>query len=137
MDKANSTTNLSLLAKLRSDPADQKSWREFVEYYGAKIYAWGLQWGLQPSDAQNMTQDVLVSLSKQMKRFEYKPGGRFRSWLKTVAYRAWVDFLEDRRKSGAVFANESLLETLASQEACDGFLAELERRRTVNSWNSR
>lgn len=64
MKKGNSTTDLSLLAKLKSDPTDQQSREEFVDHYGAKIYSWGLQWGLQPSDAQDMAQNVLVETQR-------------------------------------------------------------------------
>lgn len=120
-----SSTNLSLLAKLRNDPTDQQSWEQFVERYGRRIYTWGLGWGLQESDAQDLTQNVLVALSRQMKQFEYKPSGRFRSWLKTVAYRAWVDLLEERRKLGT-HAPDSLLVALLNDQAREGFLEQLE-----------
>lgn len=125
MKNLNSSTDVSLLAKLRSDPTDQKSWDEFVDYYGGQIFAWAVRWGLQPNDAQDMTQDVLVSLAKQMKRFEYKPGGRFRSWLKTIAYRAWIDFLEARRKSVGTITDSVLL-SLMDKEARHGFLDQLD-----------
>ena len=88
MENLNASTDVSLLSRLRTDPTDQKSWNEFVDFYGSKIHTWAVRWGLQASDAQDLTQNVLAALAKQMRRFEYKPGGRFRSWLKTVAYRA-------------------------------------------------
>ena len=114
------------MAKLGSDPTDQKSGDEFVDYYGTRIYRWAVGWGLQPNDAQDMTQNVLVALSKQMKRFEYKPGGRFRSWLKTVAYRAWVDLLEERRKAVGTPASDSVLLSLSKDDARQGFLDQLD-----------
>ncbi|MEO1529645.1 MAG: sigma-70 family RNA polymerase sigma factor [Planctomycetota bacterium] len=92
-------TSISLLARLRSESGREHAWGEFVERYGGMLRRWCLHWGLQPSDADDITQTVLLALAKQMKNFEYRPDGKFRGWLKTIAHRAWVDFLENRRRS--------------------------------------
>ena len=71
----------------------------FVDRYGRKIYAWCRHWGLQESDAQDVTQTVLLDLARQMANFVYRPTGSFRSWLKTIAHRTWCDYLDARRRT--------------------------------------
>src|SRR6188768_4069969 len=100
LDAANSATHVSLLARLRLDPRDQAAWDAFVERYGGRIFRWCRGRGLQEPDAEDVTQNVLVDLSRQMRTFEYRPvpgrQGSFRAWLHQVTYRAWCDFLTSR-----------------------------------------
>jgi RNA polymerase sigma-70 factor (ECF subfamily) len=90
-------TSLTLMERLRRDPADPRAWEEFVRRYRPMIRAWCLRWGMQDSDADDMTQDVLVKLLGAFRRFQYDPSRSFRAWLKTVARHALSDFLADRR----------------------------------------
>ena len=119
-----SATNLSLLARLRQQPTDQRSWDEFVERYGRRIHLWCRKWGLAEADAQDVTQNVLLALAKQMQTFEYQAGGRFRSWLKTVAYRAWRRYAEGRAR--AAFNNIADLDRLLQDAAEKDFVTQLE-----------
>jgi RNA polymerase sigma-70 factor (ECF subfamily) len=56
-DASSLRTSPTLLERVRSAPADQQAWDEFVERYGRKIYAWCRQWGLQETDAEDVTQE--------------------------------------------------------------------------------
>src|SRR6266700_3016690 len=94
-----SATSPTLLGRLRGNPGDQAAWGDFVERYGRKIYVWTRARGLQEADAQDVTQNVLLELARQMSGFEYRPTGSFRAWLRTVAYRAWCDFLKVRGRT--------------------------------------
>jgi RNA polymerase sigma-70 factor (ECF subfamily) len=62
-------TSLTLLGRLRRDPKDQAAWSEFVARYRPRILQWCRGWGLQESDAQDVTQDVLLKLNGLMGRF--------------------------------------------------------------------
>lgn len=99
MSDADSRTNTTLLRRLRHAPTDQAAWREFVDRYGRMIYRWCRRWGLQEADAEDVTQNVLLELARQMRTFEYERGGSFRGWLHTVAQRAWARFLESRQRT--------------------------------------
>lgn len=95
-----SQTSVTLLERLaHSGVPDQAAWAEFVERYGRKVYLWGLHWGLQEADAQDVTQTVLLKLAVGMKRFHYDPSRSFRAWLKTVAHHAWRDFVDGQRRA--------------------------------------
>jgi RNA polymerase sigma-70 factor (ECF subfamily) len=125
-DSANSDTRLTLLARLRETPTDQAAWAEFVDRYGRQVYAWCRRWRLQEADAEDVTQNVLLDLARQMRSFDYKPSGSFRAWLRTVAYRAWCDLME-RRKDPAGTGDTGVHELLHSAEARESFLDQLER----------
>jgi RNA polymerase sigma-70 factor (ECF subfamily) len=93
-----SQTSSTLLRRLRGDPTDQTAWAEFVERYGRLIYRWSRHWGLQETDAEDVTQSVLLELVREMRTFTYDSSGSFRGWLHTIARRVWARFLENRKR---------------------------------------
>src|SRR3954454_11812966 len=90
-------TRLSLLVRLtRSGPGDERAWREFVDCYAPAIYRWCVRRGLQDTDAQDVTQQVLLQLATKLPAFTYDPSRSFRAWLRTLTHHAWADFLSER-----------------------------------------
>ena len=80
-------TSVSLLDRLRLCP-DVASWQRLVELYGPLIQDWLRRHGLQPADADDLAQEVLAVLVRELPRFEPRRPGAFRSWLRTItAYR--------------------------------------------------
>ena len=52
----------------------QDAWKTFVESYAPIVYRYCVVWGLQHSDAADVTQDVLM----KVQRFEYdRPAAGF------------------------------------------------------------
>src|SRR5262249_46392433 len=123
---ADSSTRLSLLGRLRLTPTDQEAWGEFVERYGRRVFVWCRQWGLQEADAEDVTQNVLADLARQMRTFEYQPSGRFRSWLRTIAHRAWCDLLASRKATTTGSGDSAVLDLLHSVEAREDLLEHLD-----------
>jgi RNA polymerase sigma-70 factor (ECF subfamily) len=62
------------------------------------IRDWCRKWGLQASDAEDVTQEVLLKFLAVIKQFRYDPNRSFRSWLKTVTNRALTDFARARQR---------------------------------------
>jgi RNA polymerase sigma factor (sigma-70 family) len=98
LDGRNSDTSLTVLERLQRDPDDPEAWRLFLEKYQPRIRHWCLTWGLQDSDADDVTQEVLVKLFAALRKFQYDPSRSFRAWLKTVTQHAWSDFVSARRR---------------------------------------
>jgi RNA polymerase sigma factor (sigma-70 family) len=121
--KSDDPTSLTLMLRLQKDPADGAAWDEFVEHYRPMIRAWCLTWGSQNSDADDVTQDVLVRLLKAMRKSQYDPARSFRPWLKVVTHNAWNDFVSSRRLKSAETADE-----LNSVADSGDALADLEER---------
>jgi RNA polymerase sigma factor (sigma-70 family) len=81
-------THATLLTRL-ADSRDQSAWDEFCARYGDLIRGFCRHYGLQNADIDDVTQDVLLSLSKSLPNFTYDPTkGKFRSYLKTVVIHA-------------------------------------------------
>jgi RNA polymerase sigma-70 factor (ECF subfamily) len=121
-----SGTRITLLGQLRRDPTNQAAWAEFVDHYGARIYAWCRKWGLQEADAQDVTQNVLLKLARKMGEFTYDPSRSFRAWLKTLTHHAWSDFLESRARPGLGSGDSQALDTLNSLAAREDLVRQLE-----------
>src|SRR5262249_32858695 len=66
---ANPSTSPTLLGRLARSPTDQAAWEEFVGRYSPQIHGWCQRWGLQAADAQDVTQDILLELARQMGDF--------------------------------------------------------------------
>jgi RNA polymerase sigma factor (sigma-70 family) len=122
---ADSRTRITLLLRLRRDPADERTWAEFVEIYGDKVLGWCRAWGLQDADARDVTQDVLARLAVRMRDFSYDPERSFRAWLETVARHAWGAFETARRRPGAGSGDSGVQDQLLSVAARDDLLARL------------
>lgn len=86
-----SATSVTLLMRLR-DPADGAAWDDFLRRYAPRIFQWCRRFGLQESDAADVTQDVLAKLVQAMRNFRYDAQrGSFRGWMKTVTRNAVLD----------------------------------------------
>ena len=77
-------TSLSLLERLR-DPDQSDSWDRLVSLYTPLIARWLRNYEVQKSDADDLLQEVLLAVSKDIKAFEHRGRvGAFRSWLKKI-----------------------------------------------------
>jgi RNA polymerase sigma-70 factor (ECF subfamily) len=125
-------TRESLLLRIR-DPQDRDAWYEFVAIYRPLIYRVGRRCALQDADAQNLTQEVLQKVERQVG--SWKPGqarGSFRRWLATVARNAAIDALRriapDAGRGGTSVRN-ALQRIPASRDTSETeFRRELERQ---------
>lgn len=121
------TTSLTLLHRLCGDNNDQVAWREFLDRYGNKLHHWCRKRGLQHVDAEDLIQNVLLAVARQMKTFVPDPSRKFRSWLKTIAYRAWCDFLARKKRQAQGSGDSAIVRLLDSIEARDDFLDHLQQ----------
>src|SRR3974390_169637 len=89
-------TRRSLLTRLKKWD-DQASWQVFFDTYWKLIYGVALRAGLSESDAQDVVQDTVVSVARQMPQFKYNPAlGSFKTWLLLIVRRRITDHLRKR-----------------------------------------
>jgi RNA polymerase sigma-70 factor (ECF subfamily) len=124
-DDPRMSTRTSLLIRLRQEPADQGAWNEFVQRYGGMILAWCQQWGLQPADADDVRQNVLLKLAHHLRSFVYDPNRRFRGLLRTMAHNACKDYLDSRQRVVPGTADTAVHAVLGSVEAREDLAARL------------
>jgi RNA polymerase sigma-70 factor (ECF subfamily) len=81
------STRVTLLLRLR-DRTDALGWKEFHERYGELLYRYARRRGASAVDAEDVVQDIELSLLKAMDGFEYDASkGRFRAYLRTAVVR--------------------------------------------------
>lgn len=69
------------------------AWERFCGVYGPMVYRWCRGKGLQPCDAENVVQQVFISLIRNLVRFrKERPTDGFRRWLWTVTHHKLVDY---------------------------------------------
>jgi len=95
-------TRESLLALL-GDSDNCDAWEQFATIYRPLVYRLARQRGLQDADAQDLSQQVLVSVASAIGRWEKNDDSvRFRHWLRRVARNAIINSLSRKPRDGAV-----------------------------------
>jgi RNA polymerase sigma-70 factor (ECF subfamily) len=121
-----SRTSPTLLGRLRQDPSDQAAWGQFVTRYTPHIYGWCRRWNLQPADAEEVTQNVLLKLVEKLGGFSYDPSRSFRAWLKTLTHHAWIDYVEGLKARARGGDDSQVIAVLEQIEARDDLVRRLE-----------
>jgi RNA polymerase sigma-70 factor (ECF subfamily) len=106
----------TLLERLRR-PGDADAWVRFVELYTPLLYFWALRVGLRGQDAEDLVQDVFVTLVRKLPEFRPEPGGSFRAWLRTVAVNRYRDALRRKAAVPAAAGGQDLDEVPEPQAA--------------------
>jgi RNA polymerase sigma factor (sigma-70 family) len=74
-------TRTTLLERLK-DWRDDSSWQEFFDIYWKLIYGVAIKGGLTEAEAQDVVQETMISVAKQMPSFKYNRNiGSFKGWL--------------------------------------------------------
>ncbi|QDU80086.1 ECF RNA polymerase sigma factor SigE [Polystyrenella longa] len=103
------------------------SWSMLVETYAPLVYQTARKTGLQPDDASDITQDVLLQVYRSLSDFQPRNRGSFRKWIKVITRNKIVDLcrkqhlevnlreldeletrVHPRKESNSVFLNKRL-----------------------------
>jgi RNA polymerase sigma-70 factor (ECF subfamily) len=77
-------TSATLLQRL-NDRSDSVAWRRLVDLYTPLIHAWIRRQGVSAEDADDLTQDVLGIVVREVPGFRHNGRvGAFRTWLRTI-----------------------------------------------------
>ena len=116
-------TRATLLSRLKNCE-DQASWQEFFNIYWRLIYQFARKAGLRDSEAQDVVQETMMSVFKQMPRFEYDPSvGTFKAWLLTLTRWRIVDQFRKRGPASPHYSDEmertDVIERIADERNSD------------------
>src|SRR5262245_29981225 len=91
-------TRWSLLSRLK-DWDDQDSWRQFFDTYWKLIYSTALKAGLTHTEAEEVVQEVVISVAKKMGEFKTNAAaGSFKKWLLNITQWRITDQLRKRAR---------------------------------------
>ena len=94
-------TSPSLLLRIRN-PSDADSWQTFEEIYSPVVRNFCRRRGIQEADIDDLVQDVMTSVAKAIRQFDYDPKrGRFRAWFGKVSNNKIKSFLRSRASRAA------------------------------------
>src|ERR1041385_6167299 len=93
-------TRYSLLSRLQ-DWDDQESWKDFFDTYWRLIYSVALKSGLTETEAQDLVQETVISLAKDIHKFQRdRQLGSFKGWLRNITRWRIADRLRKRTRHG-------------------------------------
>jgi RNA polymerase sigma factor (sigma-70 family) len=105
-------TRSSLLTRLKQWD-DTECWREFFDTYGRVIHGLCLKAGLNRSEAEDVVQETMAAVAKQMPSFFYDRGrGTFKGWLFTITRRCIWRQLAKRERNPALPTSDPLNDEL-------------------------
>jgi RNA polymerase sigma-70 factor (ECF subfamily) len=107
-----SPTSLSLLNRLRNTQADAFEWVQLQEIYQLLIRSWLLRIQDVSAEADDLAQDVLVVLIRELPSFERWRDGSFRAWLRKIALNRIRNHQKLQRRRSVVSAADDLLAQL-------------------------
>lgn len=118
-------TSLSLLHRLQRSP-ESESWDRLTNIYAPLIRAWLRKYDVQESDADDLVQEVLLAVSKDLSKFEHggQPGA-FRGWLKGILVNRLRNFWRARDRRREAPGHSDIDEKLAELEIPTSELSQL------------
>jgi RNA polymerase sigma-70 factor (ECF subfamily) len=118
-----SETSFSLLERLRSRP-DGDAWRRLVDVYTPLLRAWMARHALQASDADDLVQEVLTVVVRELSQFQHnRRAGAFRRWLRTILVNRLRDFWRARQHRPVAAGGSDLLRQLEELAEPDSALS--------------
>lgn len=113
-------TPISLLQRLSRQPSEA-DWRRLLDIYSPIIERWLAGFGISHTDIDDVSQEVLKTLLKEIERFDHNGHtGAFRRWLRVTIVHRLKGFWRDRRsKAQLPTADSERVLTLMEDPASD------------------
>ncbi len=110
------STHPGLLSRVR-DPKDEDAWREFDARYRSLIQRYCRARQLQPAEADDVRQLVMMALARYLRAFHYRPElGRFRDYLRRTVDNAIRHYLASQDRKAVRLLEEDALAELGPRE---------------------
>lgn len=116
------STSLTLLA--RAIRRDESAWSRLVHLYQPLVAYWCRAQGVPSADIDDVAQEVLVAVAKDLSKFQRERHGGFRAWVRGIARHKALDRLRHRpdpEALGGTAAHQQIqqLADLASSDELD------------------
>jgi RNA polymerase sigma-70 factor (ECF subfamily) len=117
-------TSVSLLERLTGAPTDD-DWRRLDELYRPLLRAWMARAGVVASDVDDLVQDVLLVVFREIAGFEWRGQGAFRAWLRTILAHRVRDYFRGQKYRPTATGDSDFLRRLDELESPDSALSRL------------
>ena len=115
-------TSVSLLERLAGRPTDD-DWRRLLDLYQPLLHSWLARAGVADSDADDLGQEVLLVVFREVGRFERRGQGAFRGWLRAILANRVRDYFRERKHLPTATGDSDFLRLLDELEAPDSALS--------------
>lgn len=103
------STSLTLLERLRDD-GETESWQELQDLYQPLLRKWLAKYSIQDSDAEDLIQEVMLAVSKEIAAFEHNGRtGAFRAWMRTILSNRLLMFWRSQKKTAKVLQESNFV----------------------------
>lgn len=104
-------TSLSLLNRVRN--RDQEAWQSLVYLYAPMVRFWCRRWGADLAEIDDIQQEVFLAVAVGLASFRRdRPSDTFRGWLRTIAYRKYLDHCSLRKRQPLMTSTETVNQPL-------------------------
>jgi RNA polymerase sigma-70 factor, ECF subfamily len=109
------STSPSLIRNARA--GNENAWNELVQIYGPLVLRWTQRYRIDKTDADDITQNVFLTISKNLQYFGQNSGQHsFRGWLWTITRTKILDHFRMQRKLPESMEPAQLANALGLQE---------------------
>lgn len=117
-------TSLSLLERLTDRPTDD-DWSRLDDLYRPLLRAWMARAGVPTADADDLIQEVLLVVFREVGGFERRGEGAFRAWLRVILAHRVRDYFRACNHRTAATGGSDFLRSLDELESPDSELSGL------------
>ncbi len=106
MKESSFDTSLTLLDHLQHQ-VGTGAWDTLVQLYSPLLRIWIVRYDVQPADADDMIQEVLVVVVRELSEFQHNyRAGAFRTWLRRILINRLRNFWRNRGRDGECGGSE-------------------------------
>jgi RNA polymerase sigma-70 factor, ECF subfamily len=108
------TTSLTLLQRLAQQPGDD-DWNRLLSIYRPLIYSQVCQFPTLISEADDITQNVILVLMREVSVFQRQRTGSFRAWLRGIVVNQLRNTLRKNKRSPIINSGTGELENILDE----------------------